>query len=98
MTVLALLMALLLHLASALLAASGSLQYRDSTLALGGETIAVSAPLVVNAGGAVFSSADGSLKPSGKPATSSGTDGLGAFSETRTTWAAGATPLETAVC
>jgi hypothetical protein len=90
-------MALLLHLGSALLAASGSLQYRDSTLALGGETIAVSAPLVVNAGGAVFSSADGSLKPSGKPATSSGTDGLGAFSETRTTWAAGATPLETAV-
>ena len=93
-------MSLLLHLGSALLAASSEparLQYQGSRLMLGGEPIAVGGPLLVNADGQVFSNADGSLKPSGKPATISGTDGLGAFSEVRDSWAAGSTKLETAV-
>ena len=92
-------MALLLHLGGALLATSGPaprLAY-DGVLTLDGETVAVGAPLVVNAEGKTFSSADASLKRSGLPATTSGTDGLGAFSEVRSTWAAGSTKLETAV-
>jgi hypothetical protein len=77
---------------------SGGVDGADFLLTLGGEVIAASAPLVVHANGARYSSADGSLKRSAKvPTTSRGTDSFGAFAEVRTTWAAGVTALEAAV-
>ena len=69
----------------------------DFTLLLDGAVVATSAPLEVRAGGRLFSSADGTLVRAGKSTTSSGTDGLGSFTEVRSAWTAGTTPLETAV-